>query len=163
MKTVLLMRHAKSSWKEPGTVDWERPLNKRGRRDAPRMGQLLLQEDLVPEVIVSSSALRARQTAEAVAEAMGFDSDITYLDELYGAMASQYLDVLRRLQDDVDVALVIGHNPELQYLIEVLTGENEHLPTAAIAQIRASVEQWADLQDDLEAELVVVWRPREVS
>jgi len=162
MKAVLLMRHAKSSWKDVGLVDWERPLNKRGRRDAPRMGELLLGEDLVPQVILSSSAVRARQTAEAVAEAVGYDSDITYLDELYGATVSQYLDVLRRLQDDIDVALLIGHNPELQYLVEALTGETEHLPTAAIARIRVPVERWADVQHDLEAELVTVWRPREV-
>jgi phosphohistidine phosphatase len=163
MKTVLLMRHAKSSWKEAGLTDWARPLNRRGRRDAPRMGELLLDEDLVPQAILSSAARRARETAEAVAEAMGYDGDIAYLDELYGAMASEYLGVLSRLPDDVDVALVIGHNPELQYLVEVLTGETEHLPTAAIAQIRMPVERWADVEDDLEAELVMVWRPPELT
>jgi phosphohistidine phosphatase len=162
MKAILLMRHAKSSWKDAGLVDWERPLNKRGRRDAPRMGELLLDEDLVPQIILSSSAVRARQTAEAVAEAVGYDGDINYLDELYGSTVSQYVDVLSRLRDDVDVALIIGHNPELQYLVEVLTGETEHLPTAAIARIRMRVERWADVRHDSEGELVTVWRPREV-
>jgi len=162
MKAILLMRHAKSSWKDAGLVDWERPLNKRGRRDAPRMGELLLDEDLVPQIILSSSAVRARQTAEAVAEAVGYDGDINYLDELYGATVSQYVDVLSRLRDDVDVALIIGHNPELQYLVEVLTGETEHLPTAAIARIRMRVERWADVRHDSQGELVTVWRPREV-
>jgi phosphohistidine phosphatase len=163
MKTVLLMRHAKSSWKEPGLVDWERPLNKRGRADAPRMGELLLDEDLVPQVILSSSARRARETAEAVAEAAGYDGEITFLDELYSATVSECLGVLSRLPDDVDVALVIGHNPELQYLVEALTGEMEHLSTAAIAQVHMPVERWAEVQDDLEAQLVRVWRPREVT
>jgi phosphohistidine phosphatase len=163
MKTVLLMRHAKSSWNEPELVDWERPLNKRGRRDAPRMGNLLLDEDLVPQVILSSSAWRAQQTAEAVAEAVGYDGDITCLDELYGATPTQCLRVLSRLPDDVDVVLVIGHHPDLKDLVEVLTGETDHLPTAAIAQLRMPVDRWAELRNDLKAELVTVWRPRELT
>jgi phosphohistidine phosphatase len=126
------------------------------------MGELLLDEDLVPQVILSSSAQRARQTAEAVSEAAGYGGDVTYLDELYGATEAHYLRVLRQLPDDVDVALLIGHNPDLQYLVELLTGENDRFPTAAVAQIRLPVERWAEVWEDLEAELVMVWRPREL-
>jgi len=162
MKTVLLMRHAKSSWKEPGLADWERPLNSRGRRDAPRMGEWLLDRDLVPQAIISSSARRAQQTAEAVAEALGYDSEITFLDELYGASAEDHVRVLSRLPDEVEVALIIGHNPELEDAVELLTGDAEGMPTAAVAHIRVPVERWVDVSVDVEADLVAVWRPREI-
>ncbi len=163
MKTVLLMRHAKSSWKEPGLADWERPLNKRGLADAPRMGALLLEEGLEPQAIVSSSARRAQQTAEIVAEAVGYDGDIAYHDELYGATSAHYLRVLRQLADDVDLVLVIGHNPELEELVELLTAETDRLPTAAIAQLQLPIERWAEAWEDVEADLVAIWRPRELA
>lgn len=162
MKTLLLMRHAKSSWKHPGLTDRERPLNKRGRRDAPTMGDLLRQQDIVPGLIISSTARRARQTAEAVAEAAGYDGEVLYLDELYGAEPAEHLAALRSLSDDVDCAMVIGHNPGLEDLLELLTDQWERLPTAAIAQMTLSVPNWARLGAEGSAQLVRVWRPREL-
>jgi phosphohistidine phosphatase len=126
------------------------------------MGELLADKNLVPQAILSSSARRARKTAETVAEAAGYDGDVTYLDELYGASEEDYLRALRQLPDDVEVALAVGHNPDLQYLVELLTGEADRFPTAAIAQIQLPVERWAEVCRDLEARLVMVWRPREL-
>ena len=163
MKTLLLMRHAKSSWKRSGLTDWERPLNKRGKRDAPRMGNRLWDEDLVPQRILSSSAVRAQQTAEAVAEAAGYDGEILYLDELYGAGPLDHLQALGAVPDEPDPVLVIGHNPGLEDLLELLTEWMEHLPTAAIAHLRLPIERWRDLRGDTAAELVQVWRPRELA
>jgi phosphohistidine phosphatase len=162
MKTLLVMRHAKSSWKQAGLADWERPLNKRGRRDAPRMGDFLRHQDLVPGLIVSSAARRARQTAEAVAEAAGYDGEVSYLDRLYGADPAEYVAVLRSLSDDVDCVMVIGHNPSLEDLLELLTDQWERLPTAAIAQIALSIHKWSRLTAGRSAQLVQVWRPREL-
>lgn len=163
MKTLLLMRHAKSSWKQPGVADRDRPLNKRGRRDAPKMGNLLWEKDLVPQCILSSTALRARQTAEAVAEAAGYDGEILYLDELYGGEPLDYLHALRSVPDELDLVLVIGHNPDLQDVLEVLADQMGNFPTAAIAHLRLSIEHWADLSDDTMTEWVQVWRPRELA
>ncbi len=163
MKTLLLMRHAKSSWKQPGLTDRERPLNRRGRRDAPKMGHLLRKEDLVPQYILSSTALRARLTAEAVAEASGCDGEILFLDGLYGAEPQDYVDALHLIPDGVDPVLVIGHNPGMEDLLELLTDQRERLPTAAVVHLRLPIERWADLTHQTEAEWVHTWRPRELS
>jgi phosphohistidine phosphatase len=162
MKTLLLMRHAKSSWKHTDLTDWERPLNKRGRRDAPTMGRFLCDHDLVAQVILSSSALRARQTAQALADAAGYDGNIVYLDDLYAAEPSAHLVALRSLPDDVDRAMVIGHNPGLEDLLELLTDRWQRLPTAAVAYVTLALDSWSCLRGDGSAELVEVWRPREL-
>lgn len=162
MKTLLLMRHAKSSWKQAGLSDWERPLNKRGKSDAPRMGELLWEEDLVPELIISSDALRARQTAEAVADAAGYEGEVTYLADLYHGTHAEYVGALASVPDEQDVVMIIGHNPDLQDVLEMLSGQMESMPTGAIAHLKLSIERWSELRDDIEAELLHIWRPREL-
>ncbi len=162
MKTLLLMRHAKSSWKQAGLSDWERPLNKRGKSDAPRMGELLWEESLVPELIVSSDALRARQTAEAVAEAAGYEGEVIYLADLYHGTFAEYLGTLASVADEEQVVMVIGHNPDLQEVLEMLSGQMEPMPTGAIAHLKLAIERWSELRDNTEAELLHIWRPREL-
>lgn len=162
MKTLLLMRHAKSSWKDSKLPDRERPLNKRGRRDAPIMGQILVDRGLVPQRIISSSALRARQTAEVVAETAEFQGDVTYLDSLYMAEVEVYISELRELPDDVDLAMVIGHNPSLEVLLQILSGKIESLPTAVIAHLELPIESWAELSAHTEGKLVDLWLPKEL-
>lgn len=161
MKTLLIMRHAKSSWEDAVLADEQRPLNKRGRRDASRMGRLLRENGLVPQAIFSSTAERGRQTAIAAAEASGFEGQIQFEASLYAAPADAYLSVLRGLPAETQVAMVVGHNPGVENLVEELTGENEHLPTAAIARVELPIERWADLRSETEARLDTVWRPRE--
>ena len=100
MKSVLILRHAKSSWKHPDVNDHDRPLNKRGKRDAPRMGELLQDKNLVPDFIVSSTAKRAFSTAKAVAKAAGYKADITLNQSLYAAPPTAYIDVLRDLSNE---------------------------------------------------------------
>ncbi|MEP7357774.1 MAG: histidine phosphatase family protein [Anaerolineales bacterium] len=162
MKTLLIMRHAKSSWGDSSLPDRDRPLNARGERDAPRMGQLLRREGLVPQAIVASSAARARATAQAVAEASGFEGDIDFNDALYQASPETYREALQTLKDSVDLALVVGHNPASEELLAELTGEDEHFSTAAIARVALDIERWADWTDEAGAGLVEMWRPREV-
>jgi phosphohistidine phosphatase len=160
MKTLLIMRHAKSSWGDSSMPDHERPLNARGERDAPRMGKLLRREGMVPQAIVASSAVRAQATARAVAEGMGFEGEIEVDNALYGAAPEGYREVLGKLPDRVDSVLVIGHNPASEELLEHLTGEDEHFPTAAIARVELDIAHWADWSEDTEARLVEMWRPR---
>jgi phosphohistidine phosphatase len=162
MKTLLLMRHAKSSWKEPKMKDRERPVNKRGRKTTPRMGELLKEAELVPQVIYSSSAVRARQTVEMLISACGFTGDIKYFDSFYMAEPEVYLKRLRKLPDDIERVMVIGHNPGLEALMQILSGKVEALPTASIAYLSLPITNWKDLYEDTKGELIEVWRPKEI-
>lgn len=163
MKTVLLLRHAKSSWKQTGISDHDRPLNRRGQEAAPQMGQLMYEEDLVPDIILSSTARRARNTADLVAEASGFPGEVIYLEDFYHAWPSDYVDALRNLSDEISSAMVVGHNPGMEMLLEQLTSEAERFPTAALAVIHLPIDYWAQLSDETEGELIRLWLPRELT
>lgn len=162
MKTLLLMRHAKSRWGTPELSDFDRPLNKRGRNAAPKMGRFLRAQGLRPDVVLVSSAVRARQTAEAVMDAAEFDSPIFFRPALYLASVEEHLDGLRKLQGDVDCVLVVGHNPGLEELVELLTGSSEFLPTASVAFLSLPIDSWEDLCGELRGVLESVWRPKEL-
>jgi len=162
MKTLLILRHAKSSWKETGLVDHDRSLNKRGKRDAPRIGELLREQGLVPDMILSSSAKRAKRTAEIVAEESGFGDEIVFSRELYAAWPESYIDALSLQPDRFGCLMVVGHNPGLEELLLVLTGEAERMPTAALAQVTLPIDSWSELSYETAGELVKIWRPREL-
>jgi len=143
MKTLLILRHAKSSWKEQDLPDHDRPLNKRGRKDAPRMGKLLKDEDLIPDLIISSTAVRAKRTAELVAKACKYKGKIDFNHSLYGAEPAAYLKILEGLPDKHIVALVIGHSPSVEETVQLLTGSPDVImPTCALAQISLPIQQW---------------------
>jgi phosphohistidine phosphatase len=161
-KTLLLMRHAKSSWKDETLSDHERPLNKRGRHDAPRMGQLLQAEQLTPDLVVSSTAQRARNTVELVGEAAGYHGDIRYTDNLYHAGATDIVEVVCQLDDDCHRALLVGHNPGMIDLLEYLTGTSQPFPTAAVAHLELAVANWRDTELTTRATLLGLWRPRDL-
>lgn len=163
MKTLLILRHAKSSWKNSHLSDHDRPLNSRGKRDAPRIGQLLRREELVPDCIISSSAERALATAEQVALNGGYEEEIEVTRTFYLAGPEEYVARLQKLDDAVERVMVVGHNPGLEELLYELTGEEEPLPTGGLAQVRLPIEKWAELEMDGEGELVAFWRPRELS
>ncbi|MDT8306900.1 MAG: histidine phosphatase family protein, partial [Anaerolineae bacterium] len=130
MKTLLILRHAKSSW-AGNLADHERPLNNRGKRDAPRIGDLLRSEELVPDLILTSTAVRARTTASLVAEASGYDGPLQQLRSFYHGSTGDFVRALRALPDALNRVAVVAHNPGLEELLEELTGEDETLPTAA--------------------------------
>jgi phosphohistidine phosphatase len=161
MKTMLILRHAKSSWSDESLSDHDRPLNNRGKLDAPRVGELLRELHLVPERILTSTAKRARKTAAKAAKSSGFAGDVTELDELYLAAPSTYRAALRNLPDTVERAMVVGHNPGLEELLMELTGRHEHLPTAALAQVELDVPHWSDVDDAARGRLIGLWRPRD--
>jgi phosphohistidine phosphatase len=163
VKTLLVLRHAKSSWDDPHLDDHDRPLNARGERDAPRMGRLARKKRLSVELIISSDALRARLTAEAVADAIGYGGQILLDPRLYHASAADILAVLRSAVDDnVTTVMIVGHNPGLEDLVARLTGDPEALPTAALAQIALPIERWPDLTASTRGTLVGLWRPKEL-
>ncbi len=162
MKTLLILRHAKSSWKDADLSDHDRPLNKRGRSDAPRMAQLLVEKGLEPDHVVCSSARRAQQTARQAIKGGPWHCEVTTDDRLYMAAAQDVIEVLRQVPEENARVMVIGHNPGLEELAEALTGEPAELPTAAIAQVELDIETWSDLDLSGLGTMAAVWKPREV-
>jgi phosphohistidine phosphatase len=164
MKTLLVLRHAKSSWDDASLDDHERPLNARGRRDAPRMGDLLRTERLVPGLIISSDAVRAHATAVAVAEAAGYGGEIVMEPLLYHAGPEDAIAVLQSVADaGADTVMIVGHNPGLEELVEQLTSESHDLPTAALVHLTLPIDSWRELSADTRATLVRLWRPKELA
>ena len=162
MKTLLLLRHAKSSWGDGDLADFDRPLNNRGRHDAPRMGQLLARHELTPDLIITSAARRAATTAELVAMAAEYAGDIQYTNELYLADPDTFLEVARETDDSVARLMLVGHNPGIEELVAALAGRDERMPTAALACFRLDIDHWRDLTDETAAEMLHLWRPKEL-
>jgi phosphohistidine phosphatase len=163
MKTLLVLRHAKSSWNDAGLDDHERPLNARGRRDAPRMGDMLREQGLTPDRIISSDAERARLTAEAVADAAGYSGEILFDRKLYLASPPDIVGVLHNVAEtNANIVMIVGHNPGLEELVGKLTGEHEDFPTAALAQIALPIDRWRDLKLSTRGALAGLWRPKEL-
>ena len=160
MKTLLIMRHAKSSWNFPELSDYDRPLNRRGNRDAPRMGKHLHQEGLVPDQILTSSAKRARKTAGKVAKAAGYTGKVKALDALYDTVLGAYFKTLQVLSDKYQCVMVVGHNPTMEQLVSHLTGHITRMPTAALAHIVLPIESWEDFDLYTKGTLVNLWTPK---
>lgn len=160
MKSLLLLRHAKSSWQHEDIPDHDRPLKARGERDAPRMGRLLLDVGLVPELIISSTAKRAQRTAQYVADACGYADEIVLTRGLYQAGPMGHLRILRQVDNNTTRVMLVGHNPGLEVLLEVLTGISEWLPTAALAHIALPITDWAEVRHAIGGELVDLWTPK---
>ena len=160
MKTLLIMRHAKSSWNYPELSDYDRPLNARGKRDAPRMGKHLRQAGLLPDRILTSSAKRARKTANKVAKACGYTGKVKKLDALYDTVPGVYFDVLQALPDKYQCVMVFGHNPTMEQLVNHLTGEIKRMPTAALAYIELPIQHWKTLDLYTKGTLVNLWTPK---
>jgi phosphohistidine phosphatase len=165
MKTLLILRHAKSSWKEPDLPDHDRPLNKRGKNDAPRMGMLLKDEALVPDLIMSSTAIRAKKTAELVAKACKYRGKIVLNRSLYGVEPAAYLKILEGLSDKHMSSLVVGHSPTVEETVELITGSlGVIMPTCALAQISLPIQSWVELEKHgIKGKLLKVWKPKELS
>ena len=147
MKTLYIVRHAKSSWKQKTVTDLERPLNKRGLGDAPRMGEILRERETDVRFIRSSPANRALTTAKLIATALGFPPEDIEIDErMYGAGDQQLLAIIRLFPDTVVEAMIVGHNPAMLFLAERLAGFTEdNLPTAGVVCVDFDVPSWSDV------------------
>lgn len=162
-KTLLVMRHAKSSWSIPGISDHERPLNRRGERDAVQMGEFLESAEITIDRVAASTAMRANQTANALVKTMACLStdQLESRDDFYLAAPQAYLNYLKGLDGSVSTVMVVGHNPGLESLVELLGGQWETMPTAAIACFEFSADAWSDAQPSM-FRLDHMWRPKEV-
>jgi phosphohistidine phosphatase len=160
MKTLLLLRHAKAE--AEGDSDHERRLNDRGRKAAVRMGAFLAERGFFPDVAVCSTAARTVQTAERALIAAGYARPIRYEPTLYLAEPSAIVALVAALEDSVERALVLGHNPGLEDLLFRLSGRHENMPTGALAVLELPLLAWRDFPTVTRAALEGVYRPREL-
>ena len=161
MKRVIVVRHAKSSWKHPELSDHKRPLNKRGKRDAPRVGRALATMGWAPQRVLSSDSVRTRQTWKRVARAFDDDCAVCWLPAFYHGGVAEVLDELVRLPESVDTVLVLGHNPGWESLVFRLCGIHQRMTTANAALLHAD-GTWDDLTAEGAWDLVTVIRPKDL-
>ena len=148
-RTILLMRHAKSSWNDPYLSDFDRPLNQRGKNDAPRMGEYLKGLGMKPGRIVSSPAARAKATILKVLKAMDLPEDLLECDEsLYFTGPGSYVEAIRETDDRLNSVMTVGHNPMTEEVISLLSKSlvHKHIATATIACLEVSLTSWKDLE-----------------
>jgi phosphohistidine phosphatase len=146
MKTLFLLRHAKSSRDDPTLRDFDRPLNDRGKDDTKLVGRYLRQEQIVLDAVISSPAKRAQQTTEAFLKAADVSIVPSFDERIYEAGPQQLLTVVSEIDRSLNMVLLIGHNPGFEELVESLTGQYTRLPTATLAGLDLSVEQWRDVR-----------------
>jgi phosphohistidine phosphatase len=144
MKTLFLVRHAKSSWKYPELDDFERPLNRRGRESLESMGELLKEIKAAPDLIISSPATRAATTARAIADMINYSlENILYSESIYMSDADILLHFIQDIDDDVKEAMLIGHNPALTELGNYISNKQiSNIPTCGIFCVEFNIPSW---------------------
>jgi phosphohistidine phosphatase len=146
MKTLFLVRHAKSSRDNPSLSDRDRPLGDRGKKDAPKMGKRLAKRNVKPDLLLSSPALRALRTAQLIAEEVGYERNgIVVENRLYATNADDLLAVVRGLDNGLDRVMLFGHNPEFAVLAHRLSSEIIDMPTCAVAEFTFDTKSWSDV------------------
>ena len=150
MKTLLMVRHAKSSWKDPRLEDHRRPLNKRGKKAAPKMARRLKKRGLFPDAVVSSDARRAMDTAIAMADVLALPSKVIHpTAALYHASSEEILEIVRGLADDWQQVMVVGHNPGFTDLADFFFPEPiVNVPTAGVVELRFDASSWQEIHED---------------
>ncbi|MCA9401458.1 MAG: histidine phosphatase family protein, partial [Candidatus Omnitrophica bacterium] len=162
MKHLYLMRHAKSSWDDPFIKDHERPLNERGIRAAQFMGAWVSQHLNMPEVIISSSATRAQQTAEIFIQASSFRGKYQQSEILYGSGPRDYAEVLSKNLASTNLVMLIAHNPTIEEFVEKSTGKKYDFPTAALAHLKLDINFWQDIVEAKKVNVGGFWKPKDL-
>jgi len=156
MKTLFLVRHAKSSRDDPSLSDRDRPLDDRGKQDAPKMGKRLAKRDAKPDLLLSSPALRALTTAQLIAEELGYRrKEIVVDDRLYATDADDLLAVIRALDKRLNRVMLFGHNPEFADLAHRLSSEIIDMPTCAVVEFNFDTKSWSDVGEVKPEKLVL--------
>jgi phosphohistidine phosphatase len=169
MKTLTVMRHAKSSWGDAGLNDFDRPLNARGRKAAAEIGKELRHRGIRFDAVIASPAMRVRETLTDLASGYGADFDVRFDPRIYEAMVDHLLTIVREISEDVSAPLLVGHNPGLQNLVLELAREDSnrrhHLeakfPTAAVAILHLPARHWQDVETS-SAEIAGLILPKEL-
>ena len=160
-RELLVMRHAKSSWSDDSLSDVDRPLSKRGKRDAAAMGRRLAQENLLPDLTLVSPAKRARSTFKRLAGASDYVGEVRLLAELYDSSVERLLRVLTNVPEAINRVLLIGHNPATESLVHLLTGRVVPLPTSAIAYIMLETDTWVEISFESRGTLRFAFMPQD--
>jgi len=149
MKTLLLIRHAKSSWDQPGLSDFDRPLNERGKKDAPAMAKRVKEKGIEVDHFISSPARRARKTAKYFAEAFGYKKDdVQLVEELYGATPSEFLQAVRGIDDRYHTVALFSHNPGITDFASSLTNVRvDDMPTCAVFALQVETDSWKEFMN----------------
>ena len=143
MKNIYLIRHAKSDWSDLGKTDFERGLNKRGEKAISIMADALVEKGILPDLILSSSAQRAKLTAKGLADKIGYTGKIKYTDALYMAEPLEIIALIREIKDTYDHLFIVGHNPETTELTDLMTDEYiDNVPTLGIVAFELPIEHW---------------------
>jgi phosphohistidine phosphatase len=147
MKTLYLVRHAKSSWKYPSLDDFERPLNKRGRKNAPFMGRVLKKLKVAPDLVMSSPANRAAMTARMIAAEINYPLEkIRYSESIYEFGEDALISVIKQIDDRVNKAMVVGHNPATNGLANYIGGQPiGNIPTSGVCCVELDISSWANI------------------
>lgn len=147
MKTLYLIRHAKSDWSDESLSDFDRPLNKRGAKDAPLMGSHLADQGIRPDLIISSPAVRAKTTAKAFAKALSYPPEsIRYDHNLYACDVETILSIIRNVDVNVDTLMLFGHNPELTECANLITGGDiDNIPICGVVEMRLKNDSWESI------------------
>jgi phosphohistidine phosphatase len=155
MKSIIFLRHAKSDWSNPSVSDFDRPLNKRGLNDAPRMGRVLDQFGCMADLIISSPSMRTRQTVELTAIDNGYRGEILWDDTLYGGSFYDIMTALHSIPGKISCPMIVGHNPGVEETISLLLSPREkdpttyshvRVPTAGLVNLDAHIDIWNDLK-----------------
>lgn len=161
-KILLLLRHAKSSWDDANLSDYERPLNNRGKQNASTMGNFLKKQNLVPDLIISSTAKRANKTADIIAKKSGYDKKIFESKVLYGATADDYANVIHDINNEYKTVLLVGHNPTIEEVLERIIGERYIMKTCSLAYIDLSIDSWKQFDYGIQCKLIDLIHVREL-
>ena len=162
MKTLYILRHAKSSWDNADLSDFERPLNERGLKAAPLMGDVMKANQFAPDLILSSPANRAKQTAALVKESAGIESEIQFDERIYEASLATLLEIVAGQNENAASVLLVGHNPGMEALVKFLSGKLEPMPTAALAVVDLETDKWSEI-NSASGSLRVLIRPKEIA
>jgi phosphohistidine phosphatase len=164
MKKLFVIRHAKSSWNYPDLDDIDRPLNKRGKRNAPEMGKRLSVKGVKPDLLITSPAKRAASTAKKIAKALSYPKDQIVIDQnLYHGTNQEVIDVIRNASDKIGTLMIFGHNPGFTELVNHLSGSSIYnIPTCGIAEIGFDIQSWKDI-DKIKGKLIDFDYPKKVS
>lgn len=161
MKTLFLLRHAKSSWNDSSLQDFDRPLNARGVRAAELIGTFIKKRELSFDLVLSSPAVRARETIEIVLKTSKVQTELRYDQRIYEASPHVLIDVITQIEEEKKSVLLVGHNPGIEKLLEMLTGEIAHVATGTFAKIDLKTAKWSKA---LEAQGPLDWvvKPKEL-
>jgi len=159
MKRVLVYRHAKTEKTGANMADFVRELTDEGERQARSMGRILARQFLTPQLVITSDAVRAVQTAELTREEAAFEADIREREELYGADAADYVSVLREQDDAYDTLMIVGHNPAIEDLLGMLVRREITMKTGWIAMLEFKVSAWEELGDGASVSIEKILHP----